>query len=493
MLADPDEEALSSALKGKASSRVSFITHRGSHQIYGDYYAAMLETCRSYLSTKEVNIATLAKFEKIWTSNIARNIGSYVGATPASSFYGAFAGLPAILAAAGPSLEKSLEFIRDNRDRAVVIAVDTSLRILVRAGIEPHFCVAVDPQVINARYFEGLPELSTILVADPTVHPSIFHLYRGPVAATGIAFDMMKWIESICGEKGEMTHGGSVSTSAYDLARRFGCSPVIMSGQDLSFTGGRAHARGSYLEEQVFLRVNRLWNAEMHNRFQVTALPRIKARGIRSDPVITNQKMMIFLAWFQKQKNPSLINATWDGVLMQGVEHREQSSISLGDPALDISALALGLYEKNSPSLNFGAVTEAMRSAVRGMLGELESMMPALSRAEVLSDKLMGLLSAGNRDQRKIDSILQRLADTDRIMASRKSIRDLVSLVSQRAIHTINEGYEIDSGDGNLPPDVLVAKRSHFLYRELLDGCRFNRKALNNMLKTMEESGQTSR
>jgi hypothetical protein len=203
--------------------------------------------------------------------------------------------------------------------------------------------------------------------------------------------------------------------------------------------------------------------------------------------------MMIFLAWFQKQKNPSLINATWDGVLMQGVEHREQSSISLGDPALDISALALGLYEKNSPSLNFGAVTEAMRSAVRGMLGELESMMPALSRAEVLSDKLMGLLSAGNRDQRKIDSILQRLADTDRIMASRKSIRDLVSLVSQRAIHTINEGYEIDSGDGNLPPDVLVAKRSHFLYRELLDGCRFNRKALNNMLKTMEESGQTSR
>ncbi len=54
--------------------------------------------------------------------------------------------------------------------------------------------MAVDPQVINARYFEGLPELSTILVADPTVHPSIFHLYRGPVAATGIAFDMMKWI-----------------------------------------------------------------------------------------------------------------------------------------------------------------------------------------------------------------------------------------------------------------------------------------------------------
>jgi hypothetical protein len=303
------------------------------------------------------------------------------------------------------------------------------------------------------------------------------------VAATGIAFDMMKWIESICGAKGEMTHGGSVSTSAYDLARRFGCSPLIMTGQDLSFTGGRAHARGSYLEEQVFLRVNRVRNAEMHNRFQITALPRIKMKGIRSDTVITNQKMMIFLAWFQKQRNPSLVNATWDGVFMQGVEQREQSAISLEDPPLDISALALELHAKNAPSPDLMAITEAMRAAVTARLRELEALMPELSRAERLSEDLMGLLYGKKRDQRKIDTLLGRLSETDRVVASGKSIRDMVSLVSQRAIHTINEGYEIDSGDGDLPPDVLVAKRSHFLYRELHEGCRFNRKALNNMLK----------
>ncbi|MDR3237900.1 MAG: DUF115 domain-containing protein, partial [Spirochaetia bacterium] len=323
VLLAPSEEKISDALKGKSSLKISFITHRGSHQINAAYYESTLELCRSFLSTKDVNIATLAKFEKIWSANIARNILPFMSAIPVKNFYGKFDGIPAIVAAAGPSLTQSLDFIRANTGKAVVIAVDTAMRILFKAGIRPHFCVAVDPQLVNARYFEGLPRSNTVLIADPTVHPSVFHMHRGPAAVTGIAFDMMKWIEKICGEKGEVTHGGSVSTNAFDLAVRLGCSSVILTGQDLSFTQGRAHAGGSYMEEQVFLKVNRLENAEMHNRRQITSMPRIKMKGIRSAEVVTNQKMMIFMSWFQKQKSGRLINATFDGMIIPGVKHAD--------------------------------------------------------------------------------------------------------------------------------------------------------------------------
>ena len=251
LLIAPSEEGVAAALKGRATRRASFLTHRGSHQSDPAYYGNLVRVAKSYLSTKDVNIATLAKFEKTWIINIARNIDHVVSLPAALRFYDMFRGFPAIVVAAGPSLTGSMDFIRRNSSRAVIIAVDTSYRLLRKNGIEPHFCVTVDPQSINARYFEGDTPGKTVLVADPSSHPSVFRLFRGRAAMSGTAFPMMKWIEEITGERGEIAHGGSVSTNAYDFAVRLGASPIIMVGQDLAFTGGYAHARGSYLDEQI--------------------------------------------------------------------------------------------------------------------------------------------------------------------------------------------------------------------------------------------------
>ena len=114
ILVDPDEDVIAESLKGKSSRQVSFITHRGSHQVYPEYYGNMLQVSRSYVSTKEVNIATLAKFEKIWSSNISRNIGQFIQTPGANIFFDKFKKTPAIVVAAGPSLTGSLDFIRQN-------------------------------------------------------------------------------------------------------------------------------------------------------------------------------------------------------------------------------------------------------------------------------------------------------------------------------------------------------------------------------------------
>lgn len=486
ILAAPDEDMIAEALKGRSSGRVGFVTHRGSYQLDGAYYSSALELCRVYLSTKEVNIATLAKFEKLWGANIARNIGVFTEGIPVKCFYDKFTNIPALVVAAGPSLEHSLEFIRSAKEHAVIIAVDTAMRVLLKAGISPHFCVAVDPQLVNARYFEGLGFLDTVLIADPTVHPSVFHLYNGPVVVSGIAFDIMKWIENICGEKGEMTHGGSVSTNAFDLARRFGCSPIIMTGQDLAFTEGRAHARGSYMEEQIFLRTNRLRNIESHNRFQVTALPRIAVKGIRSEQVITNHKFMIFMTWFNKQRCPYLINSTYDGAFLAGVKHEETANAMTGSGIVDVSAIitsALNSNETGAQQKN--DIRARLIKRVKKMLSELESLLPALEKAKGFSQNLISLFEDDKKEQAKVDYILKKLDETDRILESRSAVKDMLSLVSQKAIHTINEGYAIDGTDENTPQELLIAKRSNFLYSEFYTSCLFNKKALEVMLQLL--------
>jgi hypothetical protein len=486
IIANPDEDKISEILKGRSSHRVSLITHRGSFQLDPDYYNNLNRIIKSYLSTKEVNIATLSKFEKTWASNIARNIPEFIRLPGANMFYDNFKGMPAIAIGAGPSLSSSIDFIKSNLDKAVIICVDTSYRILKEHGIIPHFCVTVDPQVINARYFEGDVKCETIFITDPTVHPSTFRLIKGNIVSAGMVFDMMKWIEEIAGVKGELTYGGSVMTNAYDFAKRIGASPVVLVGQDLAFTGGLAHARGAYLDEEVFLYQNRFYNALMKNRLQLTALPKIRVKGIRGQEAFTNQKLMIFLSWFEKRNDPDLVNASFDGAYIKGVKHSPAEELKFPQVNTDIYKLIRGLY--NEHGIRPASLTTVGKSLLKrctSIRDELDSLSETVKRAVVLSSDLIDLVKE-NKKSSKLDYILKKLSETDKIINSKTTLKEMIGFTVQRVIHTITEGYEIDNNDEYISKEEIVAKKSHFLYKGILEGTEFNIKIINKMIKLLE-------
>jgi hypothetical protein len=489
IIADPDEEKIAEALSGKSSYRVSFITHRGSYQIYPDYYSNLIRIVQSYLSLKEVNIATLSRFEKTWTANIARNIREFAGLPGANIFYNKFKGLPSIVAGAGPSLNKSIDFIKNNQNKCLIICVDTSYLILRNSGIIPHFCVSVDAQIINARYFEGDVRCDTVFISDPTVHPSVFRFIKGNIAILGTAFDMMKWIEDITGNKGELAYGGSVMTNAYDFAKRLGTSPVVLVGQDLAFTGGLAHARGAYLDEEIFLRQNRFYNPEMKNRFQLTALPKIRVNGILSKEVYTNQKLMVFLNWFEKRNDPELVNATFDGAYIKGIKHLPANEITFPELSNDIFNIIRSIYQNNKTDLkDFDSISTSLYNKCTGMKKELNSLIKNLERAVSLSADLMNIVKE-NKKSNKLDYILNKLSETDRILNSKNTIKEMIGFTVQRVIHTITEGYEIDANDSKSGKEELAAKRSHFLYKGILEGSLFNLRILDKMIKLLSLPG----
>lgn len=490
LVIDPDDDTIAEALKGKSSHKVSFITHRGSHQVFPEYYNNLFQIAKSYLSTKEVNIATLAKFEKAWTANISRNINVLIGNPGANIFYNKFIDTPAFVIAAGPSLTYSIEFIKENADRAILIAVDTSYRILRENGIEPHFCITVDPQLINARYFEGDSESTTVLVADPLAHPATFRFYKGRKTVSGIVFEMMKWIEKTIGEMGQLAHGGSVSTNAYDFAKQLGAAPVYLFGQDLAFTGGMAHARGSYLDEQSALRITRLFTAEMFNRGQLTALPKIVIPGIRTKNVHTNQKMMIFNAWFEKRKDTSLLNTTWDGARLSGITHVDTDTVTLERIKDGISGRIDHIYKTSLPTPEkINQIRLELNTQSSEMFSELATFTPALEKAVAYSRDLLDLVQAETRNQGKLDYLLKKLSDFDTLIESKSVLKDMIGFTVQRVIHTISEGFDIEDSDKDLEDDVKIAKRSHFLYQGLLEGAYFINKTLEKMIRLLEGQG----
>jgi len=480
LLCDPDEESISDALRGKSSKSVSIITHRGTSQVDPDYYINMAEICRSYISTKDVNIATLAKFEKLWSLNIAKNIKTFIESPGIINFFGSFENIPAVIVGAGPSLRESLPLLKEMQNKAVIIAVDTALKLLIKEGIEPHFCVAVDPQVINARYFEDLEITKTILIHEPAVHPSVLRFFKGRTITAGIAFNLLKWIEKMSDTKGEITHGGSVSTNAYDFAYRCGFSPIYLTGQDMGFTDNLAHARGSYLDEQIFLRVDRFNTPENFNRRQLSALPPIFVDGIKGNKIQTNQKMMIFLKWFEQRSNENIVNMTDNGAIIKGIKVQRPDISQLKE--IDIWKTIDEFYNKGK-STELKDVKDKYIKQVSGFLKDLESLEPRFEIAMTQAENLVKLLSGTHRDQGKITYVLKKLDAVDAAVESSGQIKDMLSFVSQQVIHTITEEYEVD-GEGE--DDASIARRSLFLYKGFLEGSLFLKTVFNKMLGALE-------
>ena len=478
LLVDPDEDIIAQTLKGRSSRSVVFVTHRGSFQIDQDYYSNVNRLMRSYLSSKEVNIATLAKFEKLWTLNCAKNALQHISLPGAKIFYEKFEGLNAIIIGAGPSLRYSLEALRQNQNSVVMVALDTSYKILIENGITPHFCLCVDPQLINARYFEGVPERDTVLVADPTAHPSVFRLFKGPQVVCSMPFDTMKWLEEYTGEKGEVAHGGSVSTNAYDFAKRLGVNNIYLVGQDLSFTERLAHCRGSYLDEMMFVRIDRFFNQEMINRRQLTALPKIMVPSIDGEKVHTNQKMVIFQKWFEKRNDAHLFNSSVNGIKLNGIKDIELNAAFTACEN-NVSEMVKSIYlEASIPHETKIEIVKKVSGRVVLLRNENNVVMERLENAVNTAEQLIEALK---KRSKQVGALVTRLDTIDEFIASKSSAKSMIGMSIQRTIHTITEGYDTDefSGSGH----EKIARKSLFLYKSLLEGCLFAEKVLNKSEK----------
>src|SRR5688500_9262099 len=112
--------------------------------------------------------------------NTLKNLGALAREGDVAALAGAAPGVPAIVVAAGPSLDANIDALREVGEHAIIIAVDTALRPLLAAGISPHVVVAVDPTEANGRHLWDLsPCAGTYLVAEASLDPSAVEFFRG--------------------------------------------------------------------------------------------------------------------------------------------------------------------------------------------------------------------------------------------------------------------------------------------------------------------------
>jgi hypothetical protein len=174
-----------------------------------------------------------------------RNLPAIASRPSIAGLRGAFAGVPAVVVSAGPSLDRNIAQLPALKGRVVIIAINQTVRALARAGVTPDLTVALES--LNVGYhFEGVTAAQVgTLVLGASAHPALFEV-PSRQTVTFTADDLSEgWIYQAMSEAASLPGGGTVATAALGLAAFLGCTPVISVGRDLALAGSRYYAEGA--------------------------------------------------------------------------------------------------------------------------------------------------------------------------------------------------------------------------------------------------------
>ncbi len=213
---------------------------------------AAARTLKRVLYGARANADARRRFAPRYLLNALRNVPAMVEGRDLADLTGTCAGHAAVIVAAGPSLDRSIDDLRALKGRALVIAVDTALRPLLAAGIAPHLVVGLDPGEANARHFAALPDApDTWLVSETALAPAAARHFGSRTLWFRVAdHEPWPWLRSHGLDVQHLDVWGSVITAAFQVAVLAGCDPIVFVGADLSYDGRQPYARGTTYEFQ---------------------------------------------------------------------------------------------------------------------------------------------------------------------------------------------------------------------------------------------------
>ena len=299
------------------------IIHPPSLQVAGEFHRQVQTWLSDFASFSRTSLNTLVLNSRRTAENIARNIGWYVATPSLSRLENRHKGEPAVIVSAGPSLRKNIHLLQGLQDKAVLVAVQTTLKPLLEKGVRPHFVTSLDYHDICTRFFEKLPAgLETELVAEPKAASAIFDLYPGPSSLLGNDF-----ADSLLREmklpKARLPSGATVAHLAYYLAEHLGCDPIVFVGQDLGFSDGLCYAPGTSYDDVWRPELSRFCTVEMKQWEQI-ARERFILRRIpdhRGRPMYTEERLFSYLQQFERdfaRSRARVIDATEGGAAKRG-------------------------------------------------------------------------------------------------------------------------------------------------------------------------------
>lgn len=314
----------SSNLDWTAMEHLAILDHPPSIARFKKYFERVVEKIRYLCNRSKGNLVTLMHAGFEFHSNYFANLDAGFSLPGVERLFDKFKGVPAIVVAAGPSLDRNIHLLKEVKGRFPIVAVDTALRQLIVNGIKPDIVCAADPSYENSLDFVGVEnETEVVLAVEPMTHSDIFTSFKGPRMLMTFGGGLYPIFKELREPVGTLGCWGSIATTVFDLVRKMGSDPIVFIGLDLSFQDGRLHARGSYSDDILFEKVHQYTSIEHEAADYINTRGAFKFGRVDGSVIYTDQNMKLYKDWFEdqfRQTSAKIINATEGGIVDKYVE-----------------------------------------------------------------------------------------------------------------------------------------------------------------------------
>lgn len=295
-------------------------------QNFPDEYKAFNEMFLGLVKGKRDSISIDYLFQRRWIVNSMINFKEVLS-TPniLMTKKGSFKDKPAILVAAGPSLNEEIENLRYIKEHglAYIFTVGSAIHTLLYHNIYPDAAVTYDPTEHNQKVFEGVKEkgIKDIpLIFGSSVGFETIQNYPGDkyhmitsqdkIANYYLRMDGFDEIDIVL-------DAPSIAVVTLQLLMHLGFGPIILVGQNLAYVSTSWYAEGvPYAEQEIT--EERLESSE-------------KVEDVYGNMVPTNDEfnkmrsqMELYISGVEKGR---IINTTKKGAKIQGAEFKELKTV----------------------------------------------------------------------------------------------------------------------------------------------------------------------
>ncbi len=284
----------------------------GYHVLYPEEATTLFKNANHTIDDTISNFITMRFFADVAMPTLLRNSSYLPDCNTAFQLVDIIPrDMPAIIVAAGPSLDKNIKDLKAAKNKAFIIASDTAMKPLIRNGIIPDIFAVVDGkkpvELVMVPEAKKIPLLASIIASKDVLD---YHEGKKFFFDEGYRI-VWRLFEKNGLEFPSLEMGGSVATTCFSLAYVLGIDNIILIGQDLAYTNNQFHAKGTFAKD-----------------FEVILDKCVMVPGNVEEFVPSPPDYKKYLDWYEFfikgakefRKDLNVINATEGGARIKGTE-----------------------------------------------------------------------------------------------------------------------------------------------------------------------------
>lgn len=317
------EEVMQYIITQSVRSHISFIALPSYQRLFAAEYEKFAEHLKNRLSDRKTGLAVNVSYGKRWTINSLLNLKTTIHTPNVFEVIHRddFISKPALLVAAGPSLDEELENIRYIKEHglAYIFSVGSAINTLVEYGIYPDGACTYDPSYENQFVFQKVKDrdIKEIpLIYGTSVGFETLQNYPGPLLHMQINQDTVtpyyvKYDQSEAPIV--VTDAPSIAVVTLEMLSRLCCSPIVLVGQNLGYIDKRRYSSGI----QYHFTSSELSDAEQKNALLVRS---VDGETIQTSDSFNRMRdqMEYYIRMFTAIE---FINTTKNGAHIEGTIH----------------------------------------------------------------------------------------------------------------------------------------------------------------------------